>query len=910
MRTGHVMRTRLALVLGLLLGPVAGRATPVVDGVVTPAALLPGKSAPVYARAHETTGAPLTYAWTVSAGQLAAAGPDAIFTAPATYGTVTVSLTVANAAGETATASATIQIALSTFQGSLSTVISAQRLSGGPAGELWALDGRTGQVALLTARGEVKGKLGLGERATSVAAGPGFAYVSLASGKLVKVDATTGAVLETVPARASSGAVGMAWDAARGLLWMADRLGNRVRVIRPDGTTAFALTTAGTVALRSPAAVAIDAAGGQVWVALQTNESGNAIFAFTLDGKYVRGAAPFGSSLGKVTRVGGLAVDPGGNVWVTDMFQDQVQVLSRSGVAVSAVGRFGDDVGDLRQPSDVAALANGEMVVASSDRGKLERFGAGAALPACAGDADCDGLPDAWELAHGLDPDWAGDAWLDADGDAASNAQELLAGTDPRRADTDGDGYADGQELATGFSPTDPTDHLPLALVAGAPVTSDPGLVTLSATVTAAVPCTAAWTQLEGPAVTLRGASTLAPSFVARVPGRYRLRGVAVCGLRSSEPVTLEATVRNVPPRPEAGRLVVAAVPGDALLDGAFTTDANGDLVALRWDQVLGPPMSAGGDGITLPLRLDASGLSEFMLTATDARGAEATAQVPVVGVSPGAVVPTAVAPSPLTGRAGVAVVLDATGSYGAETYRWTQASGAPVALDGADGPVASFTPATAGRYAFDLVVGDAVGRSPAARVDVFVAAAEALPSAVATGPARGEPGEPLALDGRGSAAASGGALGYAWRQVAGPAAGLTGADRAVAIVVPFAPGVHVFELQVVEGGAPSLPARVTVEVPPPGGALPVAIAAAPTTAPLGARVVLDGSASTAGGAPRFRWTQVGGPWVPLDDATAPVAVFQPSAPGLYDFELEVVDGDVRSAAARVRVAVLDGGTP
>ena len=49
-------------------------------------------------------------------------------------------------------------------------------------------------------------------------------------------------------------------------------------------------------------------------------------------------------------------------------------------------------------------------------------------------DSDADGLPDHYELAHGLNPEDPSDAALDFDGDGFSNLQEYLAGTDPLSA--------------------------------------------------------------------------------------------------------------------------------------------------------------------------------------------------------------------------------------------------------------------------------------------------------------------------------------------------------------------------------------------------------------------------------------------------------------------------------------------
>jgi len=64
-------------------------------------------------------------------------------------------------------------------------------------------------------------------------------------------------------------------------------------------------------------------------------------------------------------------------------------------------------------------------------------------------DSDGDGIPDAYEIANGLNPS-VNDAASDLDGDGLTNLEEFQRGTAANLADTDEDGLRDGVETGTG----------------------------------------------------------------------------------------------------------------------------------------------------------------------------------------------------------------------------------------------------------------------------------------------------------------------------------------------------------------------------------------------------------------------------------------------------------------------------
>jgi hypothetical protein len=877
-----------------------GIVPPLVGGISGQIEVLVGASASFSVEASDPNvpPQPLTYAWSASGGTVAQDPQNpaaASWQAPPVPGPYTVTVTVSNGVASQSSTK-TVTALLAKFQASIPVALDAPRrlcTAQDGLGGLFVVDGRQaaiGDVAYLSVRGEVRGFATLPEPAVAVSQGAGMLWVTTPNGNVFRLDAGSGRVLGKLAlADAGQGLLapfGIAYEPARNVLWITELDADRVRILRPDGTLVTMISQAGSVPLGSPIDVAVDSGGSKVWVLdKEPNAAGLFLHAYDLDGNYL------GSYVGTATlsRGGGLGVGPDGRVYVTDAFQGVVEVLDRSGSVVGTVGEFGEQLGQLIAPYDVAVLVNGDIVVASPTNGRVERYGTGTPLPTTCTvngklDSDCDGLSDEWELAHGLNPYDPSDA-LAAFGNTGLNNYEVAAyqaqyGTDP-------------------WAP---------AVAASAPTEVAPGLVKMTATTPGSDLFTVAysWRQVSGPTVSLAGADTAAASFIARTQGTYAFEVKGGTDLGTGPVTLVTLSVKNVPPVVDAERVVVSQPGGTVRLDGSLSSDANGDALTFEWDQTLGAPVIASAPGAGLSVRPRSPGLYKFLLTATDANGASAAAEVPVlVQLQPAS---TAVATaSPASAAVGDSVSLDGTASLFADAapaFHWEQIDGAPAVLLGTNQPVATFLPAAAGRYAFALTVLTGDGRrSPPARVDVFVAEAGKAPPEIQSASVEAaavEVNKPIALT------AAGTGSGFAWRQVAGPAAGLADPTAGSVSAVAFSPGWYAFEVSATDGAAVGPPVRVSFEARANGQPIPVAQLGSPNPSPVtGEIVTLDARSSI--GAARYRFTQVAGPWVVLN-LQGPVRTFRAHDPGTYVFELEVDDGRVRSAPARLQITVTDNG--
>jgi len=416
------------------------------------------------------------------------------------------------------------------------------------------------------------------------------------------------------------------------------------------------------------------------------------------------------------------------------------------------------------------------------------------------------------------------------------------------------------------------------------------------------------WSQTAGPDYPpINNATSAVAGFLPAAAGvhTFTLLITDAYGDMTSDEVNVTILIPDGPP------IAVALVsPTTGFLGTPFLFDASAStddvgITAYLWD--FG---DAATDANALATHAYAArGTFTVSLTVWDTTGQSDTDSL-TIQVENRAPIASATATAPPIFR-GQTVALDGTGSGDPDgdslTYAWSQVSGPQGTLTGANAATASFVPTEIGAYAFNLTVDDGFGGTAVDDVTVTVVNRDPMANAGPDQPSAGKY-VPISLDATASIDPDGDSLSYAW--TAPPGISLSDVNDATPTFTATRSGTYVFLLRTDDGFGGTAADTVVVMVL---NTRPLAVATPPTTAVRYSAVILDGSASwdADGDALAYAWSQVSGPLVLINGASAATADFTPSVSGTYVFELTVDDGDSAGTdSAQVTVSVSNALTP
>lgn len=355
-------------------------------------------------------------------------------------------------------------------------------------------------------------------------------------------------------------------------------------------------------------------------------------------------------------------------------------------------------------------------------------------------------------------------------------------------------------------------------------------------------PLTYSWALLSvptGSSAALDNATAVRPTFVADRAGTYIAQLIVSDGSLSSGPATVRISTGNTAPVANAGPDQTVATRRVVFLNGAASSDADGDALTFQWSFTSRPPGSSAAltdaTSIAPSFTPDQPGTYVAQLVVNDGKANSAPDTVSITTTNSA---PLANAGADqLHVHVGSTVTLDGTLSTDVDgdpiTYHWSLLSrpaGSAATLSDPTAAMPTISVDVIGDYVAQLIVNDGFVNSDP---DTTLVRSTNNPPVANVGPDQNVTvGVTVTLDGSGSSDPDGDSLTFRWSLTSRPAgslATLSGGSGASPTFVADVAGAYQAQLVVNDGRIDSAASTVTVTATAPKPAPP--IVSAPITA-------------------------------------------------------------------------------
>jgi DNA-binding beta-propeller fold protein YncE len=166
--------------------------------------------------------------------------------------------------------------------------------------------------------------------------------------------------------------VGLAFDASKRELYVANTRAHSIKVFNPEGHLLRTLGKHGEAAgeLNSPTYIAL--AKGELFVTDTMNARVQVLDALTGNTKLVIGER--GLNVGNLVRPKGISVDSEGNIYVVESYYDHLLVYNKHGEFLLPIGGTGQNIGQFYLPAGLWIDAKDRVFVADMFNGRITLF--------------------------------------------------------------------------------------------------------------------------------------------------------------------------------------------------------------------------------------------------------------------------------------------------------------------------------------------------------------------------------------------------------------------------------------------------------------------------------------------------------------------------------------------------------